>query len=80
MNRVLRRIFGPKRAEATEDWRRLLNKGLNDLYCPPNIFRVVKSRRSGWAGHVVRMGKKRSAYRGLVGKREGKKIIWKTQS
>jgi hypothetical protein len=57
-NRVLRRIFGPKRDEATGDWRRLHHEELNDLYSSPNIIRVIKSRRMKWAGHVVRMGKK----------------------
>jgi hypothetical protein len=63
-NRVLRRIFGPKRDEATEEWRRLHNEELNDLYSSPNIIRVIKSRRMGWAGHVARMGK-REVHTGL---------------
>jgi hypothetical protein len=54
-NSVLRRIFGPKRDEATGDWRRLHNEELNDLYSSPNIIRVIKSRRMRWAGHVPRM-------------------------
>jgi hypothetical protein len=54
-NRVLRRIFGPKRDEVTEEWRRLPNEGRNDLYCSPVIVRVIKSRRMRWAGHVARM-------------------------
>jgi hypothetical protein len=58
-NRVLRRIFGSKRDEATEDWRRLHNEELNDLYSSPNIIRVIKSRRMRWAGHVARRGKER---------------------
>jgi hypothetical protein len=49
-NRVLRRIFGPKRDEATGEWRRLHNEELNDLYSPPNIIWVIKSRRMRWAG------------------------------
>jgi hypothetical protein len=49
-NRVLRRIFGPKRYEATGEWGRLHNEELNDLYLSPNIIRVMKSRRMGWAG------------------------------
>jgi hypothetical protein len=53
---VLRRIFGPKRDEATGEWRRLHNEELNDLYSSPNI-RVIKLRRMRWAGHVARMGK-----------------------
>jgi hypothetical protein len=57
-NRVLRRIFGPKRDEATGEWRRLHNEELNDLYLPPNIIRVIKSRRIRWTGHVARMGGK----------------------
>jgi hypothetical protein len=57
-NRVLRRIFGPKRDEELGDWRRLHNKGLNDFYSPPNIIPVIKSRRMRWAGHVARMGQR----------------------
>jgi hypothetical protein len=55
-NRVLRRIVGPKRDEATGEWRRLHNEELNDLYSAPNIIRVIKSRRMRLAGHVARMG------------------------
>jgi hypothetical protein len=51
-NRVLKRIFGPKRDEATGEWRRLRNEELNDLYSSPNIIRVIKLRRMRWAGHV----------------------------
>ena len=58
-NRVLRRIFGPKRDEVTGEWRKLYNEKLNDLYSLPNIVRVVKSRRMRWAGHVARMGEGR---------------------
>jgi hypothetical protein len=66
------RIFGPKRDEATGEWRRLHNEELNDLYSSPNIIRIMKSRRMRWAGHVARMGEKRGAYRILVGNlREG---------
>ena len=71
-NMVLRRIFGPRTNEVTEDWRRLHNKELSDLYSSPNIVRVIKSRRMRWAGHVARMGEEREAYRVLVGKPEGK--------
>ena len=49
-NRVLRRIFGPKRDNVTGKWRKLRNEELNDLYSSPNIVRVIKSRRMGWAG------------------------------
>jgi hypothetical protein len=59
-NRVLRRIFGPKRDEVTGEWRKLHNEELNDLYCSPNIFRVIKSREMRWAQHVARMGARRS--------------------
>jgi len=55
-NRVLRRIFGPKRNEVTRQWRKLHNEELKDLYCSPNIVRMIKSRSMRWAGHVVRMG------------------------
>jgi hypothetical protein len=50
-NRVLRRIFGPKRDEATGEWRKVQNEELNGLYALPNIGRVIKSRRMRWAGH-----------------------------
>ena len=55
-NRVLRRMFGPKRVEVTGEWRKLHNEEFNDRYCSPNIVRVIKSRRTRWAGHVVFMG------------------------
>jgi len=71
-NRVLRRIFGPKRDEVTGEWRKLHNEELNDLYCSPNIVRVIKSRIMRWAGHVARMGEGRSVYWVLVGKSEGR--------
>jgi hypothetical protein len=71
-NRVLRRIFGPKRDEVTGEWRKLHNKELHDLYSSPRIIRIIKSRRMRWVGHVARMGEKRNTYRLLVGKLEGK--------
>jgi hypothetical protein len=74
-NRVLRRIFGPKRDEETGGWRKLRNEELHNLYSSPSIIRVVKSRRIRWAGHVERMGSKRNAYRILVGKSEGKRPL-----
>ena len=74
-NRVLRRIFGPKRDEVTGEWSKLHNKELNDLYCSPNIVLVIKSRRMRWAGHVARMGKARGVHRVLVGKPEGKRPL-----
>ena len=71
-NRVLRRIFGSKRDEVTKEWRKLQIEELNNLYSSPSIFRVIKSRRMRWAGHVARMGESRVVYRVLVGKPEGK--------
>ena len=71
-NRVLRRIFGPKRDEVTGEWRKLHSEELNDLYCSSNIVRVIKSRRMRWAGHVARMGERRGVYRVLVVKPEEK--------
>jgi hypothetical protein len=74
-NRVLRRIFGPKRDEVTGEWRKLHNDELNGLYSLTNIVRVIKSRRLRWAGHVARMGEGRGVYRVLVGKPEGKRPL-----
>ena len=71
-NRVLRRVFGPKREEVTRERRELQNEELNDLNFSPNIVRVIKSRRIRWAGHVARMGDRRDIYRILVGEREKK--------
>ena len=76
-NRVLRRVFGSKRDEATGEWRKLHNEELSDLYSLPNIVRVVKSRRMRWAGHVARMGEGRVVHRVLVGKPEGKRPLWR---
>jgi hypothetical protein len=55
-NRMLRRVFGPKRDEVTGEWRKLQNDELRDVYSLTNIVRVVKSRRIRWGGHVERMG------------------------
>jgi hypothetical protein len=74
-NRVLRRIFGPKRDEVTGEWRKLHNEELNGLYYLPNIVRVIKSRILRWAGKVARMGEGRVVYRVLVGKLEGKRPL-----
>src|SRR5215469_12349292 len=74
-NRVLRRVFGPKRDEVTGEWRKLHNEELKDLYFSPSIVQVVKSRRMRWAEHVVRMGEERGVHRMLVGKPEGKRPL-----
>jgi hypothetical protein len=74
-NRVLRRIFGPKRDEMTGEWRKLHNEELQDLYSSPSIIRMVNTRRMRWAGHVTLMGEKRNAYRLLVGKPEGRRPL-----
>jgi hypothetical protein len=65
-NRVLRRIFGPKRDEVRGEWRKLHNEELRDLYSSPNIIRIIKSRRMRWAGHVARMGENKNTYRLLM--------------
>ena len=74
-NRVLRRIFGPKRDGVTGEWRKLHNEELNDLYSSHNIVRVIKSRRMRWAGHVARMEEGRGVHKVLVGKPEGKRPL-----
>jgi hypothetical protein len=74
-NRVLRRIFGPKRDGATGEWRRLHNEELNDLYSTPNIIRINKSRKMRREGHVARMGENRGAYRILVRGPEGRRQL-----
>jgi hypothetical protein len=79
-NRVLRRIFGPMRDEVTREWRILHNEELNDLYCSPNIVRVIKSRRMRWAGRVARMGDMSGAYRVLVGRPDGKRALGRRRS
>jgi hypothetical protein len=74
-NRVLRRIFGPKRDEMTGKWRKMHNEELHNLYSSPDIIRQIKSRRMKWAGHVTRMGEERKLYKVLVGKPEGKRLL-----
>jgi hypothetical protein len=74
-NRVLRRIFGPKRDEVTGEWRKLHNEKLRDLYFSPSIIRIIKSRRMRSAGHIERMGAKMNAYRLLVGKPDGRRPL-----
>ena len=74
-NRVLRRIFGPKRNGVTGEYRKLHNEELNDLHSSPNTVRVTKSRRMRLAGHVVRMEEGRGVHKVLVGKPEGKRPL-----
>jgi hypothetical protein len=62
-NRVLRRIFGPKRDEGTGDWRKLHNEELNDLHYSPKVIRMIKSRGMRWTGYVARMGERRGLYK-----------------
>jgi hypothetical protein len=72
-NRVLRRIFGTKRDKMIGCWRKLHNEELHSLYPSPGIIRMIKSRRTSWAGHVARMGEMRNEYRILVEKSKGKR-------
>jgi hypothetical protein len=73
-NRVLRRIFGPKR-DGVMEWRKLHNEELHNLYSSPNKIRLIKSRRMRWARHVAPMGEKRNVYRLLVGESKGKRPL-----
>ena len=74
-NRVLRGIFGSKRDEVTGEWRKLHNEELTDLYCSPNIVRVIKTRRMRWTGYVAPMGERRGVFKVSVGKSEGKRPL-----
>jgi hypothetical protein len=74
-NRVLRRIFGPKKDEVTGEWRKLHNGEIHNLYSSPDIIRHIKSRRMRWARHVARMAEGRNVYRVLVGKPKGKRPL-----
>jgi hypothetical protein len=65
--RVLRRIFGPKRDEVREEWGKLNNEEINDLYSSPNIFRVIKSRRMRCAGHATHTGERKRCMQGFNG-------------
>ena len=72
-NRVLRRIFGPKRDEITGEWRRLHNKELYAVFFSPNIIRVIKSRRLRWAWHLACMEER--CNRVLMGRPEGRRPL-----
>jgi hypothetical protein len=74
-NRVLRRIFGPKRDEVTGEWMKLHNEELHNLYSSPDIIRQVKSRRMRWAGHVARTGEEKKMCKVSVGKPDGKRPL-----
>jgi hypothetical protein len=74
-NRMLRRIFGPKRDEVTGEWRKLHHEELHDVYCSPTIVLVVKLRIMRWVRHAARMGEGRDVYKVLVEKREGKRQV-----
>jgi hypothetical protein len=74
-DRVLRRIFVPKRGEVTGEWRKLHSGELHNLYSFPRIIRQIKSRRMRWAGHVEHMGEGRKVYRVLVVMPEGKRPL-----
>jgi hypothetical protein len=77
-NRVLRRIFGPKRDEVTGEWRELHNEEVHIFYSSPNVIRQIKSRKIRWVGHVARMGEERVW--GFDGKARRKETTWKTKA
>jgi hypothetical protein len=77
---VLRRIYGPERDEATGEWRKLHNEELHNLYCSPNIVRVITSRIMGWARHVALMRERRGVFWVLVGKSMGKRPLVRPRS
>jgi hypothetical protein len=74
-NRVLSRIFGPKRDEVIGGWKKLHNEELHNLHSSPSTIRLITSRRRRWEGHVTGMGEKLNAYRILVGKPEGNRPL-----
>jgi hypothetical protein len=74
-NKVVRRIFGPKRDEVMGGWGKLHNEELHDLYSSPSIIRIIKSRRMRWAGHVARLGGSKNEHRFLIGKPEGRRSL-----
>jgi hypothetical protein len=80
-NRVLRRIFGPKRDEGMGEWKRIHNKELNALYSSPNIIQAITSRKMRWGGNVACMSnRKGGAYRVLVGRLDGKRPLRRPKS
>jgi hypothetical protein len=78
-NRVLKRIFGPKRDQVTGEWGKLHNEELRDLYSSPSIIRIIKSRKMRMAGHVARMGR-RGTLIGFCEKAIGKETTRKTKT
>jgi hypothetical protein len=74
-NKVLRRIFGPRRDEVTGGWRKLHNGELRELYSSPSFIRIMKARKMKWVEHIARMGENRNEYRLLVGKPEGRRPL-----
>jgi hypothetical protein len=77
-NRVLRRIFGPKRDGVTREWRKFNSEELHNLYSSANIIRQIKSKRMRWAGHVARMGEE--IVQGFGGKTRRKETTWKIKA
>jgi hypothetical protein len=77
-NRVLRRIFEPKREEVAGGWRRLHNEELHNMYTSLNIIRVIKSRMMKWVGKVAYVGEMRNAYKFLIRKPEAKRQLGRT--
>jgi hypothetical protein len=71
LNRVLRRIFGPRRDEVTGGWRKLQTDELHDFFPSPIIIRIIKSRTMKWAGHVTQMEKRTV----LAGKQDRKRPL-----
>jgi hypothetical protein len=74
-NRVLRRMFRPKREEVAGGWRRLQNEELHDLYTSPNVIRVIKGGRMRWTVHAARTREMRNPYKILVGEPERKRPL-----